>query len=246
MRIVTGTADKIAGVAAAQIASLLRENPRAVVGLATGSSPLGVYAELIRLHREEGLSFSDARGFMLDEYVGLNPGHPERYRAVIQAEIAGPVNWPAAQVHGPDGLAENLEAACADYEAAIRASGGVDVQILGIGSNGHIAFNEPGSSFDSRTRPMPLTEKTRLDNARFFDGDVEQVPRLCLTQGLGTIMDARRIILLAQGEGKAEAVRQLVEGQPSEAWPATVLQNHPDVLVLLDEAAASMLENAEA
>jgi glucosamine-6-phosphate deaminase len=241
MKVVIADSEEIAAIAASQIAGLLRERPEAVIGLATGSSPLGVYGELIRMHRDEGLSFDRARGFMLDEYVGLAPGHPEGYRAVIQAEIAGPVGWPVPQVCGPDGLALDLDEACAAYEEAIAAAGGVDIQILGIGSNGHIAFNEPGSPFDSRTRPMPLAEQTRRDNARFFGGDIESVPTLCLTQGLGTIMQARSIVLLAQGAAKAEAVRELVECEPSETWPATVLQGHPDLTVLLDEGAASLL-----
>lgn len=245
MEIVIAPADELAVLGAGAIAALLRRRPDAVIGLATGSSPLKVYAELARLHAEEGLSFARARGFLLDEYVGLPAGHPQRYRNVIEAEVASRVGWPAAQVQGPDGLAGDLDAACAAYEQAIRDAGGVDLQLLGVGTNGHIAFNEPTASLASRTRVEALTSQTRKDNARFFDDDVEQVPALCLTQGLATILEARHLVLLAQGEHKAEAVRQLVEGPVSAMWPATVLQTHPHVTVLVDEAAASRLTMAD-
>lgn len=245
MEVVIASAEELAVLAADAIETLLRDRPDAVLGLATGSSPLKVYDELARRHTEQGLSFDRARGFMLDEYVGLDADHPERYRNVIAAEIAERVDWPADQVHGPDGLADDLPAACAAYEAAIAAAGGVDLQILGIGTDGHIAFNEPGSSLASRTRIKTLTRQTRQDNARFFDGDADKVPTHCLTQGLGTIMDADHLVLLATGRHKAEAVHQLVEGPISAMWPATVVQMHPHVTVLIDEAAASRLQLAD-
>ncbi|MEO5662078.1 MAG: glucosamine-6-phosphate deaminase, partial [Nocardioides sp.] len=147
-------------------------------------------------------------------------------------------------VSGPDGLASDIAQACTDYEQAIADAGGVDLQILGIGSDGHIAFNEPGSSFASRTRIKTLTRQTRVDNARFFGGDLDAVPTHCLTQGLGTIMQARHVVLLASGLGKAEAVHQLIEGAVSALWPATILQHHPHVTVLLDPAAGSRLQLA--
>ncbi|GAB2457995.1 glucosamine-6-phosphate deaminase [Xylanimonas ulmi] len=242
MEVVIAPADELAVLAAAAIDALLRRKPEAVIGLATGSSPLKVYDELARRHAEEGLSFAQARGFMLDEYVGLPPEHPERYRNVIEREIASRVAWAPDRVQGPDGLAADLPAACAAYEAAIDAAGGVDLQLLGIGTDGHIAFNEPGSSLASRTRIKTLTKQTREDNARFFDGDVEQVPRHCLTQGLGTIMAARHLVLLATGKQKAEAVHQLVEGPISAMWPGTIMQMHPHATVLVDDAAASRLQ----
>ncbi|MEL7975952.1 glucosamine-6-phosphate deaminase [Isoptericola sp. F-RaC21] len=242
MEVVIAPAEELAVLAADAIEALLRRNPATVLGLATGSSPLKVYDELARRHREEGLSFARARGFMLDEYVGLDAGHPQRYRNVIETEIASRVGWPADQVHGPDGLAEDIPAACAAYEQAITDAGGVDLQILGIGTDGHIAFNEPGSSLASRTRIKTLTAQTRVDNARFFDDDVEQVPTHCLTQGLGTIMQARHLVLLATGRQKAEAVHQLVEGPISAMWPGTVMQLHPHATVLVDDAAASRLQ----
>ncbi len=235
---------ELARLAGDAIETLLRRRPDAVLGLATGSSPLAVYGDLARRHAE-GLSFARARAFLLDEYVGLPADHPERYRTVIEREVVSRVDLDPAAVHGPDGSADDLVAACAAYEEAIRTAGGVDLQILGIGTDGHVAFNEPGSSLASRTRVKTLTEQTRRDNARFFDDDVDAVPRHVLTQGLGTIMEARHLVLLAQGRAKAEAVHQLVEGPISALWPGTILQMHPHVTVLLDEAAASRLQLAD-
>ncbi|MFV0405323.1 MAG: glucosamine-6-phosphate deaminase [Propioniciclava sp.] len=220
---------------------LLTATPKAVLGLATGSTPLGVYRELIRRHHEEGLSFAQARAFLLDEYVGLAADHPERYRAFIEREFTGQVDFSPAAVLGPDGLAEDLAGAGPAYDAAIHAAGGVDIQILGIGSDGHLAFNMPMSSLTSRTRLKTLTPKTRQDNARFFDGDLDQVPTHCLTQGLGTIMESKHAIMLGFGSGKAQAVRECVEGPVSSHWPASVLQFHPHATIVVDVAAASQL-----
>lgn len=244
MEVVIATPDELARLAADAVEGLLRGRPEAVLGLATGSSPLAVYDELARRHKD-GLSFARARAFMLDEYVGLSADHPERYRNVIEKEIASRVDFAPGAVHGPDGLAEDLPAACAAYEASIAEAGGVDLQILGIGTDGHIAFNEPGSSLASRTRIKTLTKQTREDNARFFGGSVDDVPRHCLTQGLATIMSARHLVLLASGRAKAEAVHQLVEGPVSAMWPATVMQLHPHATVLVDPAAASRLQLAD-
>jgi len=245
MEVVIGPAAALGRLAADAIAGLLRARPDAVLGLATGSSPLAVYDELARRHAEEDLSFARVRAFMLDEYVGLDADHPERYRNVIEKEIASRVDFAEGAVQGPDGLADDLVTACRSYEEAIAAAGGVDLQILGIGTDGHIAFNEPGSSLASRTRIKTLTRQTREDNARFFDGDIDKVPAHCLTQGLATIMSARHIVLLATGKGKAEAVHQLVEGPVSAMWPATILQHHPHVTVLVDDSAASRLQLAD-
>jgi len=242
MEVVIAPAHELAVLAADAVDALVRARPDAVLGLATGSSPLKVYDELARRHEEQGLSFARARAFMLDEYVGLPEDHPERYRNVIETEIASRVDFAPGAVQGPDGNAADLPAACAAYEAAIEDAGGVDLQILGIGTDGHIAFNEPGSSLASRTRIKTLTAQTREDNARFFDDDVERVPRHCLTQGLATIMAARHLVLLATGKGKAEAVHQLVEGPVSALWPATIMQMHPHATVLVDDAAASRLQ----
>ncbi|QHT55252.1 glucosamine-6-phosphate deaminase [Cellulomonas sp. H30R-01] len=245
MEVVIAPAAQLAVIAADAVERLLRARPTAVLGLATGSSPLAVYDELARRHADDGLSFAHARAFMLDEYVGLPADHPERYRNVIEKEIASRVDFAEGAVQGPDGLAQDVPAACAAYEQAIADAGGVDLQILGIGTDGHVAFNEPGSSLASRTRIKTLTRQTREDNARFFGGDVDQVPTHCLTQGLATIMAARHLVLLATGRGKAEAVHQLAEGPVSAMWPATVLQHHPHVTVLVDDAAASRLQLAD-
>lgn len=245
MEVVIGAPDALARLAADAVQRLLDGAPRPVLGLATGSSPLAVYDELARRHAEEGLSFAHARGFLLDEYVGLPAGHPEGYRAVIERELVSRVDLDPAAVRGPDGSADDVPAACAAYERAIVEAGGVDLQLLGIGTDGHVGFNEPGSSLASRTRIKTLTRQTRADNARFFGGDVDAVPTHCLTQGLATIMSARHLVLLATGRGKAEAVHQLVEGAVSALWPGTVLQLHPRVTVLVDDAAASRLQLAD-
>jgi len=242
MEVVIADEYTLAELAADAIERLLRTEAAPVIGLATGSSPLRIYDELTTRHKNEGLSFARAQAFMLDEYVGIADDHPQRYRNVIDAEIATRVDFAEGAVHGPDGSADDLAAASADYERKIAEAGGIDLQILGIGSDGHIAFNEPGSSLASRTRVKSLTHQTRLDNARFFDGDVEQVPKLCLTQGLGTIMEAKHLVLVATGGNKAEAVHQMVEGPITAMWPATVLQMHPHVTVMLDDAAASRLQ----
>jgi glucosamine-6-phosphate deaminase len=245
MEAVIASPDELARLAAGAIDKLLRARPDAVLGLATGSSPLPIYDELARLHVEQALSFAGATAFTLDEYVGLPRQHPQRYLNVITQEIAQRVDFAPGAVHGPDGLATDLRAACAHYEEAITSAGGVDLQILGIGTDGHVGFNEPGSSLASRTRIKTLTEQTRNDNARFFGGDIDEVPHHCLTQGLGTIMAARHIVLIATGRAKADAVHQLIEGPVSAMWPATILQHHPHVSVLIDDAAASRLQLAD-
>jgi glucosamine-6-phosphate deaminase len=242
MEAVIAAPDELARLAAGAIEKLLGSRPDAVIGLATGSSPLRVYDELVRLHLEAGLSFARASAFTLDEYVGLPPEHPARYLNVITQEIAQRVDFAPGAVRSPDGLAADIPAACAAYEDAVAQAGGVDLQILGIGTDGHVGFNEPGSSLASRTRIKTLTEQTRTDNARFFGGDITAVPHHCLTQGLATIMAARHIVLIARGRAKAEAVHQLVEGPVSAMWPATILQHHPHVTVLIDNPAASRLQ----
>lgn len=232
----------IGGLAADAISALLGRKPDAVLGLATGSSPLAIYDELAARCAAGRISFRRARGFTLDEYVGLAADHPQRYRNVIDTVFVSRVDFAPGAVQGPDGLAADIPRACADYEAAISAAGGVDLQILGIGVDGHIGFNEPGSSLASRTRIKTLTRQTRLDNARFFGGNPDAVPTHCLTQGLATIMSARHVVLVAIGRGKAEAVHRLVEGAVTAMWPASILQHHPHVTVLLDDAAAQRLQ----
>lgn len=239
--IIASGAEEIATTGADAFGHLLERKPDAVLGLATGSSPLTIYDELVRRYEAGELSFAQARAFTLDEYVGLPADHPQRYRNVIATELTDRIDIDPAHVLGPDGLAADIPAACAAYEDAIVAAGGVDLQILGIGTDGHVAFNEPGSSLASRTRIKTLTAQTRADNARFFGDDPDAVPQHCLTQGLATIMEARHLLLVATGRAKSEAVHHLVEGAVSAMWPATILQHHPKVTVLVDAAAASRL-----
>ncbi|WP_151771322.1 glucosamine-6-phosphate deaminase [Streptomyces abyssomicinicus] len=230
---------------AGAMASLLRGRPGAVLGVATGSTPLPVYEALAELVRTGEADVSRARIAQLDEYVGLPAGHPESYRSVLRREVLEPLGIKEEAFLGPDGTAADPVAACAAYERALAAAGGVDLQLLGIGTDGHIGFNEPCSSLASRTRLKTLTEQTRTDNARFFDGDVDQVPRHVITQGIGTILDARHLVLLATGEGKAQAVAAAVEGPVAAVCPASALQLHPHATVVVDEAAASGLRLAD-
>ncbi|WP_099331520.1 glucosamine-6-phosphate deaminase [Actinomyces minihominis] len=240
--VILSSTEEIAKAAADLYTNLLADKPNAVLGLATGSSPVPVYDELIRRYEAEEVSFKDATAFLLDEYVGLPKGHPESYAEFIKRVFVSKVDFSDGAVNGPDGNASNPKKAADEYEEKIVASGGVDLQILGIGTDGHIAFNEPGGSLASTTHTQVLTEQTRVDNARFFDGDINQVPRFCLTQGLATIGRAKSVVLVAQGEQKADAVAALVEGGVSALWPASVLQFHNDATILVDEAAASKLK----
>ncbi|QPK79531.1 glucosamine-6-phosphate deaminase [Corynebacterium lizhenjunii] len=217
----------------------------ATLGLATGSTPVGTYAELIARHRDQGLSFAQCRAFLLDEYVGLPREHEQSYYRTIRREFTAHVDLDDAAVASPDGTAPHPGEAAAAYDAAIAAAGGVDIQILGVGTDGHIAFNEPGSSLASRTRMKTLHPDTVRDNSRFFGGDSAAVPRHVLTQGIGTIREARHLVLLAFGESKASAVRALVEGPVAAVCPASALQLHPQATVIVDEAAAGLLEHTE-
>jgi len=222
------------------VARVVRNKPRAVIGLATGSTPLGVYKELIRMHKDEGLSFSQIVTFNLDEYIGLPPEHPQSYRCFINQNLLDHIDIRKENTYLPDGMAENIELACVEYEKKIEEAGGTDLQILGIGSNGHIAFNEPGSSLASRTRIEILSEETIQDNARFFPRR-EDVPRYAITMGIGTIMDARELLLLANGGEKAEAVARMIEGPITAMVPATIVQLHRKTTVIIERAAAGKL-----
>lgn len=246
MRVLILDDERARGRAVADIVAAAIEDGggRAVLGLATGSSPLPAYRELIRRHREEGLSFARSAAYLLDEYIGLPDGHPQAYREVIHRELTGHLDIDPTAVHGPDGVHPEPAKAALDYERALRTGGPVAVQLLGIGSNGHIGFNEPGSSLRSTTRVVALTERTRQDNARFFRS-LAAVPRRVITQGLGTICRAEHLVLLAAGAGKAAAVAAALEGPLSASCPASVLQWHPRVTVVLDEAAASRLRDAD-
>ncbi|MDN4474967.1 glucosamine-6-phosphate deaminase [Demequina sp. SYSU T00192] len=240
--IVLETPAEAGAFVAAHIAAQVRREPTFTLGVATGSTPLPVY-EGLRAERDTGTDFTRMSAFALDEYVGLPAGHPESYRAVVDREVTGPLGLDPARVRVPDGSAEGIETAGERYEAAIEAHGGVDLQLLGIGRTGHLGFNEPGSSFGSLTRVKTLTERTRLDNARFFDS-LDEVPIHCVTQGLGTILRARHLVLLAFGEGKAEALAAAVEGPVSASMPGSAIQLHQRVTVVVDEAAASQLRFA--
>jgi glucosamine-6-phosphate deaminase len=244
MEVVIREHEQECGVTVADIFEQAVRAGATTLGLATGSSPLSVYRELIRRHREEGLSFNGVQAFLLDEYVGLPPSDPQSYAHVIRAEFTDHIDIDPERVHGPDGIAEDIFAAAEDYDEFIKKAGPVGLQLLGIGGNGHIGFNEPGSSLGSRTRVKTLTEQTRQDNARFF-ASVDEVPRHVITQGLGTISSARHLVLIATGTRKAEAVAAAVEGPLTASCPASVLQLHPHVTVVIDEAAATQLDNAD-
>ncbi|RKS85673.1 glucosamine-6-phosphate deaminase [Microbacterium sp. AG790] len=225
-----------------EIVRLIAARPDAVLGLATGSTPLPVY-EALR-PRLAGTDVSRVRGFALDEYVGIDPRHPQSYRSVITTEVVEPLGLDPERIHTPNGDLASIAHAGEDYERAIADAGGIDLQILGIGTSGHIGFNEPGSSFASRTRVKTLIEQTRRDNARFF-ASIDEVPMHCITQGLGTILSARHLFLLAFGESKAAAVAGAVEGPVTSSLPGSAIQLHPHVTVVVDEAAASRLEHAD-
>lgn len=242
--IILGSTEEIGEVAADLVADVLDHSERPVLGLATGSSPVTAYEALAARTRSGDLSLADIDAFALDEYVGLPADHPQSYSTFLRENVVVPLGLDPTRVHVPDGQAEELEAACASYERAIDDVGGVDLQILGIGANGHIGFNEPTSSLESRTRIKTLAPQTRQDNARFFEG-IDQVPTLCVTQGLGTISAAGTLMMIAEGEHKARAVAAAVEGPLSAMCPASLLQVHRRAVVILDEAAASSLRLAD-
>jgi len=222
------------------IADRLRKKPDLVLGLATGSTPLGMYKELIRMHREEGLDFSKVTTFNLDEYVGLPPDHDQSYHYFMKVNLFDHINLDPRFVHVPQGMSKDVDTFCDWYEERIRRAGGIDIQVLGIGANGHIAFNEPGSSLGSRTRIKTLTGTTRQDNARFF-ASMDEVPKYAITMGVGTIMDAKELLLLANKQGKADAVRASVEGPVTASCPASIIQMHRRAFCVLDKEAASQL-----
>ena len=243
--IIQPTPEAASVIAARIIARVVREKPHAVLGLATGSTPLATYRELIRLHREEALDFSGVTTFNLDEYVGLPPEHPQSYHAFMQENFFRHVNLGEEHTHIPNGMAQDVPRECARYEAAIVAAGGIDVQLLGIGSDGHIGFNEPTSSLASRTRIKTLTELTRKDNARFFDGDMGKVPMHCITMGVGTIMESKAVVLLAFGANKATAIADACEGPMTAMNPASILQMHRTAKVAIDEPASTQLRKRD-
>lgn len=239
--IIQDTAEKAAHLAAKVIAKQLRTQPQSVLGLATGRTPLGTYRELIRMHREENLSFKQARTFHPDEYIGLRPDHPQSYRYFMDTELFNQVDILPENTRVPRCDVGDPREECLSYEREITAAGGIDVQLLGLGSNGHIGFNEPTGSLNSRTWVKILAENTIKDNSELFERQ-DEVPRHCITMGIGTIMEARQIIVLAFGHRKAKAVAEMIEGPISSMCPASALQFHRRVIVIIDEAAAARLD----
>ncbi len=238
--IIRDTPESVSTVAARIIAKQLRDKPDTIIGLATGSTPLPLYRALIAMD----LDWSKCTTFNLDEYIGLPREHPQTYHSFMWENLFRHTNIRPESVHIPDGNATDIPAHCAEYEERIRAAGGIDIQVLGIGTDGHIGFNEPTSSLASRTRIKTLTRQTRADNARFF-GSEDEVPKHVITMGIGTIMEARMNLLLAFGENKALAIAEAVEGPVTSFNPASVLQLHPVVKVCLDELAATGLKRAD-
>lgn len=230
-------------LAAKIVAGVVREKPHAVLGFATGQTPLELYRVLAGMHHEEGLDFSEVTAFNLDEYVGLDPSHPASYHSYMNEHLFSHINIGKDRVNIPFGLTDDVPACCRTYEERIHAAGGIDIQILGIGTDGHLGFNEPSSSLASRTRIKTLTARTRKDNAAAFGGE-DKVPQHVITMGLGTIMDCRMCLLLAFGRKKARAVAQAVEGPVTAMVPASILQMHRRAIFLLDEEAASELQRA--
>ena len=232
--------EEMSSEAAKLIADRLRKKPNLVLGFATGSTPLGLYKELIRMYKEEGLDFSKVTSFNLDEYVGLPPSHNQSYHYFMYENLFNHININPRYIHVPHGMAKDVNVFCDWYESRIKECGGIDIQILGVGGNGHIAFNEPGSSLGSRVRIKTLTEKTRKDNARFFE-TMDEVPKFAITMGVGTVMDSKELLLLANGDSKADAIKAAVEGPITAMCPASIVQLHRNVYVVVDKKAAAKL-----
>ena len=235
--VVAPNTDELAARAADLIRAFLASTPSPVLGLATGASVQPLYRELVRRHREESLTFAATCAFLLDEYVGLDLDHPQTYRNVIRTDLAGQIDVDPARLHSPDVHAADLEKECARYDRLVSRAR-IGLQILGIGRNGHLAFNEPGSAFDSRTRVVRLTAGTRTDNARFFDRP-DEVPERAVTQGLGTILAADHLLVIASGAAKAAAVEGVLHGPVTDTLPASILRTHPRVTMILDPEAAT-------
>lgn len=239
MKVIIETPERIAELAAQQYVNLLHQKPDAILGFATGSTPLALYAELARLNRAGQLSFAQASSFNLDEYAGLDGAHDQSYRYFMNTNLFEKIDLPIARTKVPSGFCKD-DAQAAEYDAEIEAAGGIDVQLLGIGQNGHIGFNEPGTPFGSRTHRVALTESTRRANARFF-ASLDEVPTHAVTMGVRTVMNAKSIILIALGASKAPIMKEMLYGPVTENVPASVLQLHPSVTVYVDAEAASML-----
>lgn len=236
---------KIATIAANIIRDALLMKPNLVLGLATGSTPIELYKLLVQLHKDDGLDYSEVTTFNLDEYVGIPLEHSQSYHTFMAYHFFDHVNIPMENQNIPQNKSENHEKFCADYEEKIDKVGGIDIQVLGIGTNGHIGFNEVGSSFASRTRIVTLSQSTIEANAPYFNGEVNSVPEMAITMGIATIMDAEKCLLLANGNSKSNAVAKAIEGPITSMVPASILQMHPDTVVLLDDAAASELREVD-
>ncbi|MBB6675331.1 glucosamine-6-phosphate deaminase [Cohnella nanjingensis] len=222
------------------ITGLIQTNPRAVLGLATGGTPVGIYEQVVGDYRRGLVSFKNVRTFNLDEYVNLSVDHPESYHSYMNKHLFSHIDLPAANAHIPNGNAEDLEAECRSYDERIEDAGQIDLQLLGIGHNGHIGFNEPAHALIKGTHIVELAEETRKANARFFDA-IDDVPKQALTMGVGTILKAKMILLIVRGVDKAEIVRRALTGPITTDCPASLLQTHPHLIVLLDQEAGSLL-----
>jgi len=238
--IITSSYDEVCEEAARIVQQEWQKKNNLVLSLATGETPLGVYKKLTGMNQRNEIDFSSSIAFSLDEYLGLEEDHPQSFAYYMKENFFKHVNIKTENIFHLKGKPLDIESHCQEYEEKIKSYGGIDVQILGIGRNGHIGFNEPGSSLSSRTRVKTLTEKTIRDNSRFFTNE-QEVPRFCLTMGIGTVMEARMIILLASGKNKSEAIFQCVEGAVTASVPASALQLHPRVKILIDEEAGSLL-----
>ena len=238
--IVVNNYEELSKVAAKEFSKIIKEKENAVLGLATGGSPVGMYKELIKMYEKKELNFSKITTVNLDEYIGLNPEHNQSYRYFMNNNLFNHINIDKSNTFVPNGLAEDLEAQCKEYDQKIAELGGIDIQLLGVGNNGHIAFNEPNNELSSGTHIISLTDNTIEANARFFD-NIYDVPRKAITMGVGGIMKAKKIILIASGESKAEAIKGIFSGKITTANPATMLQMHRDVTVIVDEAAAKLI-----
>ncbi|ERM90862.1 glucosamine-6-phosphate deaminase [Caldanaerobacter subterraneus subsp. yonseiensis KB-1] len=242
--IITVDYDEMSKRAAEIVKQQIKEKPNSVLGLATGSTPLGMYKYLIEMYKKGEIDFSNVVTFNLDEYVGLSPDHPQSYHYFMYENFFNHVNIKKENIHIPNGVAEDLEEECERYEKEIEKAGGIDLQILGIGVNGHIGFNEPDESIDTKTHVVTLTEDTINANKRFFKS-ADEVPRKAITMGLGSIMKARKIVLLASGKSKAKAIKETIKGKLTTKVPATVLALHPGVTIIIDKEAASLIPDED-
>ena len=239
---ITESYEELSKAAAEEFAKVIKEKPNAVLGLATGGSPVGMYKELIKMYEKNELDFSKVTTVNLDEYIGLNPEHNQSYRHFMNENLFNHININIANTFVPNGLADNLEVECKEYDKKIMELGGIDIQLLGVGNNGHIAFNEPDEQLSAGTHVISLTENTIEANSRFFE-NINDVPKKAITMGLGGIMKAKKIILIASGESKAEAIKGLFSGKITTDNPASMLQMHRDVTVIVDKEAAKLIEN---